>query len=166
MSIRFALGVAAAASLIGGAAFAAYGHGRAVERAEQWKHRAEASDAVLQDVRALVRIGSDIGARAEANMAEVRTQTTTIVPEVPRYVSAETDARFPLPVGFVRVHDAAALGAVLPGPAPELDGQASDVVASEAATITALNYGACREDRARLAGLQEWAAQVSAETGR
>jgi len=90
----------------------------------------------------------------------IRTVTRTLIEKVPTYVSATTDARFPVPWGFVRLHDAAAAGddlsAAAASPGRPDDG-ASDVAASEAAGVIAGNYGACRADQARLAELQAWA---------
>lgn len=86
--------------------------------------------------------------------------------EVPRYVTPSTDRAYPLPVGFVRVHDAAATGA-LPGPAGPADADASPVAASTAATVIAGNYGTCHEIREQLTSLQEWVREQQAlEAGR
>jgi hypothetical protein len=90
----------------------------------------------------------------------VRTVTRIILQKVPEYVTPADDARFPLPWGFVRLHDAAAAGADLSAAAPGSgwpDGAASDVTASGAAAVIAANYGDCRADQARLAALQGWA---------
>lgn len=72
--------------------------------------------------------------------------------EAPRYVTPSTDAAYPLPVGFVRLHDAAA-AAALPGPPGPADAQASTVKASDAATVIADNYGTCHAIRAQLDAL-------------
>jgi hypothetical protein len=72
--------------------------------------------------------------------------------EAPRYVSPSTDAAYPLPVGFVRLHDAAAT-ARLPGPPEPADAQASTVTASDAATVIASNYGTCQAIREQLIAL-------------
>jgi 2-methylcitrate dehydratase PrpD len=79
----------------------------------------------------------------------VHDTTQTMQREIPLYVTPATDRTFPLPVGFVRVHDAAATG-VLPGPAGDADATASDVTASQAATVIASNYGTCLEIREQL----------------
>jgi hypothetical protein len=87
----------------------------------------------------------------------VRDTTHQLQREAPRYVTPATDRAYPLPVGFVRLHDAAAAG-VLPGPAGAADAQAADVAASEAAVVIAGNYGTCHELREQLIALQAWAA--------
>jgi hypothetical protein len=75
--------------------------------------------------------------------------TQTLQREIPTYVTPATDRAFPLPIGFVRVHDAAATGG-LPGLARATDAEASDVTASRAADVIAANYGTCLEIREQL----------------
>ena len=111
---------------------------------------------------------ADLGAQqasqktgGEHELAAVRLRTVyrTIEREVPTHVTAEIDDRFPVPVGFVRVHDAAALGlpvADVHDPAGRPDDAAADVAASEAATVIAGNYAACADTAERLRSLQAW----------
>lgn len=75
--------------------------------------------------------------------------TQTLQREIQTYVTPTTDRAFPMPRGFVRVHDAAATG-VLPGPARATDAQASDVTASRAADVITANYGTCLAIREQL----------------
>jgi len=82
----------------------------------------------------------------------VRQVIHTIQRETPRYVTPRTDAAFPLPVGFVRLHDAAA-AADLPGPPGPADAQASGVTTSDAAIVIAGNYGTCHTIRDQLNAL-------------
>lgn len=91
----------------------------------------------------------------------IRTVTRTILERVPIYVTPDTDRRFPLPLGLVRVHDAAARGdltEVSGAPASD-DGQASAITASAAGSTIAQNYGSCRADQSRLEALQDWVTQ-------
>ncbi len=109
----------------------------------------------LQAVEASQAADRDHQAAAEG----IHTVYRTIEREIPTHVTAEADAHFPLPVGFVRVHDAAALGlplADLPGPAGRPDGAASELAASEAARTIAWNYEACAENSERLRAWQAW----------
>ncbi|WP_293676926.1 hypothetical protein [uncultured Phenylobacterium sp.] len=79
--------------------------------------------------------------------------------EIPAHVSPETDARFPLPVGFVRLHDAAALGlpvADVHDPAGRTDDAASELAASEAARVITWNYEACAANAEQVRGWQAW----------
>lgn len=92
----------------------------------------------------------------------IQTITRTIVKNVPTYITPATDTRYPLPVGFVRVSDAAALGldvSAIPLPAGQSDDSPSTVTASHAATIIAGNYGGCRANAAQLAALEGWVTQ-------
>ena len=95
---------------------------------------------------------------------QIHTVTKTLIQKVPVYVSATTDTRFAVPWGYVRLHDAAAVGDDLSAAAASPgrpDGAASDVTASEAAGVIVDNYGACRADQARLAALQTWAREMA-----
>ena len=93
------------------------------------------------------------------------TQTQTVIKKVPVYVTAKTDATFPLPCGFVRLHDASASGkdpADIALPAGFTDEQACPTKASDAATIIAENYGQYRTIAQQLSDLQDWVLQEAA----
>ena len=120
---------------------------------------------VIQRTAKADAITQRVGEKSEAAQVQIRTVTRTIVEKVPVYVPAPTDARYPLPNGLVRLHDASALGldpAALPNPAGGLDDAASTVAASDLATVLAGNYGQCREDQQRLTDLQDWVRQQQA----
>jgi hypothetical protein len=89
----------------------------------------------------------------------VHDTTQTLLREIPTYVTPTMDHLYPLPVGFVRVHDAAAAG--LPGlPAPRAaDASGSPVEASRAIAVIVDNYGTCHETAEQLSALQEWVQQ-------
>lgn len=131
-----------------------------------WKSAAEASELALRGVISSAKTTQAIAEASAARTAEIRTFTTTLIREVPSHVSPETDARFPLPVGLVRLHDAAAAGlelSAVPDPAGRADGEASSIAPSQFAAVVATNYGTCREDQSRLSAWQAWAtAQASA----
>lgn len=83
--------------------------------------------------------------------------TRTLDHEVHDAIPPASDLR--LPVGWVRFHDAAALGLDLsqvPDPAGRPDAAPSEVVASAAASVVNANYGACTVDRQKLSDLQAW----------
>jgi hypothetical protein len=88
----------------------------------------------------------------------VHDTTTNLQLKVSDYVPPIVDHDFPLPVGFVRLHDAAVDLSALPG-AGATDAQASDVKASEAAGVIVGNYGTCHEIAEQLSGLQDWERQ-------
>lgn len=83
--------------------------------------------------------------------------TKTIIKEVPKYVTPATDAAFPVPCGFVRVHDAAARGVTtdeVPNPPGKSDGDPCEFKASQVAELIADNYGAALLWRQQLVDLQ------------
>ena len=84
----------------------------------------------------------------------------TTIKKVPVYVTRETDARFPVPCGFVRLHDAAALGAdpdTVPNPPGKSDGDACEIASSAVATAVVDNYALANKWREQLIGWQAWA---------
>lgn len=136
----------------------------AVSRAET-----KAAVRVIARVEKANTITADIGGKSAVRQTEIRWRTRTIIEKVPEYVTLETDTRFAVPYGFVRLHDAATLGsapAVPDASAPPND--AASPVAFSAVTSTVTdNYGACRADQERLTSLQLWiATQAKAWTER
>lgn len=100
-----------------------------------------------------------LGQAAAERQVEIQYVTRTQIKEVPTYVTVQTDARFPVPVGLVRVHDAGALGvgvSEIPAPAGKSDGDPSDITASQFGAAVTDNYGACRQSRQQLIDLQTW----------
>lgn len=110
-----------------------------------------------------------IGAADAKAQTIIRTVTRTITTEIPAHVTLATDARYPLPVGFVRLHDAGALGldvSAVPDPAGRPDDAASPIAASVAVGVIVGNYGLCRETAGRLTDLQAWVTAMGAPPGR
>lgn len=85
--------------------------------------------------------------------------TQTIIQKVPAYVSAKSDADCIVPVGFVRLFDAAASGndpgaveaAIYPG---QPDDAASPSKLSDIAAMLAKNFGAARDNASQLTALE------------
>ena len=112
-----------------------------------------------QVVAQRAQVSRDAGAAEARAQDRIRIVYRTLREEIPTHVSPETDRRFALPVGLVRLHDAAARGLELsrvPDPAGRADDAASDVRASDLAAAVTGNYGACRADGEQLAALQAW----------
>jgi len=86
----------------------------------------------------------------------VREVGATITKEVPVYVTAKADAACPVPVGFVRLHDAAAQGHVPEPTAGDPDAPAPGLALSTVADTVAGNYSSCHETAEQLIGLQAW----------
>lgn len=153
--------------------------GLALGAAGTWKLRDwMAAEAALKQTRADLRAAIVVGRRAQAaavitqdvgvgvETARVRTRIVyqTITERVPVYVTPEIDRDYPVPVGFVRLHDAAATGsaATLPDGAGEPADAPSGVPISAVATTVVGNYASCADDRSRLAGWIEWYGQQRA----
>lgn len=137
-------------------------------------HAAEVRVAAIRDALDRERDQTDIttavDGRATAEQTRIRTVTQTIIKEVPVYVPAEADLRYALPVGLVRLHDAAATGTAgrpfsyAPGQPDDPAGflEPSDVAPSRLGTVIAENYGVCHADAARFSALQDWVRQQQA----
>lgn len=132
-----------------------------------WSHRE--ADNARADARA-ARAEADAAAwEASAARADVKRITTyvdrlrvihdttaAITKDIPRYVTPETDRRYPLPVGFVRLHDAAATGVPIVESPGDLDAARSEVTLYAAAEVIVDNYGTCHAIAEQLSGLQDW----------
>lgn len=91
---------------------------------------------------------------------------TTLIKEVPVYVSAKADAACTVNAGFVRVHDYAATEQPLPAPDPAGDADAapSGIALSAVAEAVAENYTSCRQNAEQLTSLHELLRQYQAGT--
>jgi hypothetical protein len=110
-------------------------------------HKQAAADKITRD--------EDV-ANAQAHQ---QIKTVYITQKVPTYVSAETDSRFPLSCGFVRLHDAYAANvdpAAVSLPAGLADTDKCPVAPSVAAAIIGDNYGLALGWRADLQAWQRW----------
>lgn len=135
-------------------------------KAQPVKERLKVVEKIVYRQAQAARITEDVGRRVAAREAEVRTVTRTIVEKVPIYVTPEADRRSPVPLGFVRLHDAAASGApAVPfGPGESADTPSGVALSAAGATIFG-NYGECRGWREQLIGWQAWYAEQKAAWG-
>lgn len=110
--------------------------------------REQASDAATQAT------GEAVATKVDA----VQWRTRTIIKEVPVYVTPETDAAFGnLPDGFVRLHDAAALGTTpIPFGTGQSAGAPGEIAPSVAIAGIVDNYGTCNVWREQVLGWQAW----------
>jgi len=113
---------------------------------------------VVYRERAAADVTQAAGEKAATRQAEIRYVTRTIVEKVPEYVTAEADRTCILPVGFVRLHDAAAAGEgdALSEPTGQSNDAPSGVACSAAAATIAGNYGDYAAVSAQLTDLQSW----------
>ena len=93
----------------------------------------------------------------------VREKGDTIIKEVPVYVPVQADAACTINRGFVRLHDAAAAGA-LPEPARDTDAAAAGFALSAVAGTVATNYQTCHETAEQLRALQTWVGEMASAT--
>jgi hypothetical protein len=85
----------------------------------------------------------------------VHERGATLTKEIPVYVTAQADAACSVPVGFVRLHDAAAAND-LPGSARITDAQPSSLALSAVAGTVVDNYATCHAAFEQLDALQTW----------
>lgn len=124
------------------------------------KAEAKAVADALKKERAGRAVTDKVEAKVVAERVRIQTVVQTHIREVPKYVTVQADARCVLPVGFVRLHDAAALGVpveAVPDPAGRADDAPADVKCSDVAEVVAVNYGAYQTVRAQVVGWQDWA---------
>lgn len=128
----------------------------------QNKHLA---DQVERERRSL-QITSEISANFARATADIRRDFRSVQKDIPTYVTPETSARYPWPVGAVRLHDAAVARAAVsefPDPAGRADGDPSDVGAADGISVVLSNYKQCELDRERLRRLQQWNREQAAQ---
>ena len=85
----------------------------------------------------------------------IRLKGDTIIKEVPRYVPVQADAACVVPRGFVRLHDAAAAGAVPDSDPGDADAAPSGVALSAVASTVAGNYTDSLANSEQLKTLQQ-----------
>lgn len=120
--------------------------------AEVARRRAEVSEWVVEASRRK----EELGRKVEAAQAETRTVTREIIKEIPTYVTSYADSLGWVTHGFVRVHDAAALGTPLSLGAGGAADSASGVTPSAVAETIVRNYESCHLWREQVIGWQEW----------
>jgi len=127
-----------------------------VSEAEQRAAAAESTSARLAselgEARSNVRVVTQFVDRVRV----VHERGATITKEIPVYVTAQADARCDVPVGFVRVHDAAAQNVPVDRPAGDPDAPAEGLALSTVAATVADNYTTCHETEAQVIGLQDY----------
>lgn len=89
----------------------------------------------------------------------VHEKGATIIKQVKVYVPTSDDNMYHLPIGFVRLHDAAATGVPLPESASSVLAHPSPIAISTAASVITSNYQLCRTEREKYNALWQWAEQ-------
>lgn len=132
---------------------------RVTRERDGWRRAAEGYRTAYELTLARAEATHRIEAEAAAAQVEIREVFRTITEKVPVYVSVESDAHCQLPAGFVRLHDAAAVGTVpdaVPDPAGEPHDAPAGVALSAASATIVGNYEVCHAARRQLMDLQAW----------
>ena len=110
-----------------------------------------AEQQVLEQKKRQQKAAAKIVTNVVANNAKERVIYRDIIKEIPHYVPTDLPL---LPGSFRVLHDAAARGSELPEAGDSSGINAATVSVETLAETVVENYRACREDRARLEGLQ------------
>jgi len=139
------------AAAAGGGAWLTNRYRAALQRADT----AETSAASLRAQLDSTEAGVVTVTRYVDRVRTVEVKGDTIIKEIPRYVPAQADAACIVPVGFVRLHDAAATGTLLDPSAGDADAAPSGLALSAVASTVAGNYTACGANVEQLSALQQ-----------
>lgn len=140
------------------------GKGIDIERARNERQQAKDERVFLEGVQRAARIADRVTVQYVDKVRVVRERGEVIYRTIPQYITREADAACAVPLGFVRVHDAAAAN-VLPGPASSADAEPADIALSAVASTITLNYADFHAMRAQCEALQQWAREVSTDAG-
>lgn len=131
----------------------AWVHGYSRGERKLWEYQAEQAKAAVPIIVKQGETTERIVTRWREKAAEVKVVTQTVEKEVVRYVPPSADPV--LGLGWVYLHDAAAVGAV-PKPAEGVDVSSPALASSEALRGVVGNYGTCHATALQLMALQEW----------
>ena len=138
-----------------GAEWALYSKARNVGRHDVqalWDAQVKAAELqVLQEQKRQQKAATTIAMNVVTSAAKERVIYRDIIKEIPHYVPTDLPV---LPGSFRVLHDAAARGSELPEDGDSSGINAATVSVETLAETVVENYRACREDRARLEGLQ------------
>lgn len=150
-SLAFALALLAALAAAAAAGASAVGSYRAAQ------HRATEAQRTVAALR--IQLDNAQGATEYVTqyvdrVREIRIKGDTIIKEVPRYVSAQADAACVVPVGFVRLHDAAAAGVLSDPGTGDADAAPAGLALSTVGATIADNYTTSHANAEQLTQLQ------------
>jgi hypothetical protein len=135
-----------------------------LDRAEARATTAETTASTLRGQLATAKASERIVTRYVDRVQVIHQRGATLTREVPVYVTPQADAACPVPLGFARVHDAAAAGTDVPHPAGAADAARSGIALSTVAGTVVDNYTTCHATAAQLSALQEWVRANSERT--
>jgi hypothetical protein len=117
---------------------------------------AEGAESILAGRLVQSKVSEKVVTRYVDRVQVVHEVGATLIRKVPVYVTAHDDAACTLPLGFVRLHDAAAAATALPDTAGAADAQPSGVALSAATGTIIHNYTTCHATAAQVVSLQDW----------
>lgn len=127
-----------------------------LESAQARAATAETTATNLRGQLAAAKTTERIVTRYVDRVQVIHERGATITREVPVYVTPQADAACTVPVGFARVHNAAAAGVEMPRAAGAADAAGSGIALSAVAGTVVDNYTTCHATAAALTSLQEW----------
>lgn len=127
-----------------------------ITAAEARATTAERTAITLRGELASRKTGERIVTRYVDRVHTIYVRGATLTQKVPLYVPAPADAACPVPVGFVRLHDAAAAGTEVPDRPGAADAVPSGVALSTVAGTVVDNYTTCHATAEQLTALQDW----------
>lgn len=139
-----------------------YGFSCGVHHVEQRDQKLAARTEAARDaeVARLAKVRERISYQYIPQVREIEAKARTIIQEVPKYVTVESDRACVVPVGFRVLHDAAARNA-LPETGSGPNDAASGITLSTVGATVAGNYATCNAVRLQLTKLQEWVRETS-----
>jgi hypothetical protein len=154
----YLIGATGVVALLFGIHHAGFSAGVKHERKAEEKAYAAALDRVAKREKAADQIAADARSALSDRQVQIQTVTRTLIEKVPTYVTAKADAGCVLPVGFVRLHDAAASGspAGLSGTSSGSIDAPSGLALSAVAETVSVNYGEALQWRAEAQGWRDW----------
>jgi hypothetical protein len=136
----------------------------------QLSQAAHANDTLVHSLDLLgkqVQVNADLDLKYGAADQQIMYVTQTVLKEIPIHVTAETDRKYPVPYGTIRVLDAEVLGVdpnSLALPSGAGDGDTAPVANSVLAGTTTTNYATCKRALNDLANWQTWYTEQKALT--
>lgn len=133
-------------------------------RVMSWREQAHQTQVLIKTVKQIEyrdRISHDVETKYITVVQKVRDNSARQIEDIPTHVTPQADADCPVPLGFVRVFNAATGGSV-PDAASGPDGAPSGVALSEVAKASVENAGEYDATSAQLTALQDWVRQQQA----
>lgn len=130
-------------------------HGYSRGERKLYEYQAEQARAAVPVIVKQGAVTEKIITKYRTKVVEVKAAAEVITKEIVRYVPPAADPV--LGLGWLRLHDAAALGAVSQAP-PGADVTTPAIAASQALAGVVGNYGTCHGTEQQLLALQQWVA--------